>query len=110
MEQWRLERVYFIHQMDGCNCGPIACLKVMELFGIVTILYPQDFDENYNVCKIVMGQWETLLEYCDSYLVLVFKTKPVKESKHANEKVVDANKNGLNFAPLCNIFCFTKKK
>jgi hypothetical protein len=55
LEEWRLERVYFIHQIDGFNCGPIACLKVVELFGIVTIPYPQDFYENYNVRKIVMG-------------------------------------------------------
>jgi hypothetical protein len=96
--------------MDGFNCGPIPYLKVMELFGIVTIPYPQDFYKNYNVCKIVMGQWEELLEYCDSYLVLVFKTKPVKESKLANDEVVDANGNGLNFAPLCNSFCFKKKE
>ncbi len=65
----------------------------MELFGIVTIPYPQDFYEYYNVRKIVIGQWEKLLEYCDSNLVLLFKTKPVKESKRANEEVVDANEN-----------------
>jgi hypothetical protein len=55
---------------------------------------------------------EELLEYCDSNLVLMFKTKPVKESKRANDddEDVDANGNGLNFAPLCNSFCFTKKK
>ena len=40
----------------------------------------------------------------------MFKTKPVKESKRANEEVDDANENGLNFAPLCNNFCFTKKR
>jgi hypothetical protein len=57
-----------------------------------------------------MGQWEMLLEYFDSNLVLVFKTKPVKESKRTNEEVVDANENGLKFAPQCNSFCFTKKK
>jgi hypothetical protein len=57
-----------------------------------------------------MGQWEKLLEYCDSNLVLLFKMKPVKENKCANEEVVDANKNGLTFAPLCNSFCFTKMK
>jgi hypothetical protein len=57
-----------------------------------------------------MGQWEELLEYCDSNLVLVFKTKPVKERKCTNNEDVDANGNGLNFAPLCNSFCFTKKK
>ncbi len=108
-EQWRLERGYFIHQMDGFNCGPIACLKVMELFGIVTIFYPQAFYKNYNVCKIIMAQWEKLLEYCDSYLFLLYKTKPVKESMPTNEEVVDSNENGLNFTSLCGTFCFTKK-
>jgi hypothetical protein len=34
----------------------------------------------------------------------------VKESKHANDEVVDGNGNGLNFAPLCKNFCFTKQK
>jgi hypothetical protein len=34
----------------------------------------------------------------------------VTESKCANDEIVDANENGLNFAPLCNSFCFTKKK
>ncbi len=37
-----------------------------------------------------MGQWEELLEYCDSNLVLVFKTEPVKENKRANDEDVDA--------------------
>jgi hypothetical protein len=55
-EQWRLLKGFFIHQMDGFNCGPIVCLIVMELFSIVTIPYPQDFYKNYNVRKIVMGQ------------------------------------------------------
>ena len=31
-EKWRLIRGNFIVQSDGFNCGPIACLKVMELF------------------------------------------------------------------------------
>ncbi len=82
----------------------------LEYFGIVTIPYPQDFYENYNVCKIVMGQWEELLDYCNSNLILVFETKPVKESKRANDEDVDANGNGLIFAPLCNSFCFTKRR
>jgi hypothetical protein len=32
MQKWQLERVYFLHQLDGNNCGPIACMKIMELF------------------------------------------------------------------------------
>ncbi len=31
MQKWQLERD-FLHQLDGNNCGPIACMKIMELF------------------------------------------------------------------------------
>jgi hypothetical protein len=36
--------------------------------------------------------------------------KPVRKSKPFIEEVVDANEHGLNFAPLCDGFCFTRKK
>jgi hypothetical protein len=103
-------RERLLHSSDGwIQLWSDRLPKLMELFGIITIPYPQDFYETYNVRKIVMAQWEKLLEYCDSNLLLMFKTKPVKESKPANEEGVDANENGPNFAPLCDGFCFTKK-
>ena len=27
---------HFVTQSDGCNCGPIACLKFMEIFGFIS--------------------------------------------------------------------------
>ncbi len=78
----------------------------MELFGIATIPYPQDF---YKILQIVMAQWEKLLEYCDGNLLLVFKTKPVKERKPANEEVVDANENELK-SHLCVMFLLYEKE
>ncbi len=32
MQKWQLERGYFLYQSDGNNCGPITCMKIMELF------------------------------------------------------------------------------
>ncbi len=32
MQKWQLERGYFLQKLDGNNCGPIACMKIMELF------------------------------------------------------------------------------
>jgi hypothetical protein len=32
LQRWQLERGSFLHQIDGNNCGPIACLKIMELY------------------------------------------------------------------------------
>jgi len=48
---WRLERGQFIHQTDGFNCGPIACLKVMEVFDVISIPHPeaQAFFETHNI-------------------------------------------------------------
>ncbi len=37
MQKWRLERSYSLHQSDGNNCGPIACMKIMELFHAIDV-------------------------------------------------------------------------
>ncbi len=37
LQRWRLERGSFLHQSDGNNCGPIACLKIMELFHAIDV-------------------------------------------------------------------------
>jgi hypothetical protein len=37
MQKWQLERGYFLHQSDVNNCGPIACMKIMELFHAIDV-------------------------------------------------------------------------
>ena len=37
MQKWQLERGSFLHQSDGNNCGPIACMKIMELFHLIDV-------------------------------------------------------------------------
>jgi hypothetical protein len=37
LQRWRLERGSFLLQSDGNNCGPIACLKIMELFHAIDV-------------------------------------------------------------------------
>ncbi len=37
MQKWLLEKDYFLHQSDGNNCGPIACMKIMELFHVIDV-------------------------------------------------------------------------
>jgi hypothetical protein len=36
LEEWRLERGDFIKQMDSFNCGPIACMKILEIHLVTT--------------------------------------------------------------------------
>ena len=35
--KWQLERGCFIDQTDSLNCGPIVCLKLMELYQCVDV-------------------------------------------------------------------------
>jgi hypothetical protein len=44
MQKWQLEKGYILHQSDGNNCGPIACMKIMELLHIIFVEAPE-------VCK-----------------------------------------------------------
>ena len=37
LQRWQLERGSFLIQSDGNNCGPIACLKIMELFHAIDV-------------------------------------------------------------------------
>ncbi len=37
LQRWQLERGSFLHQSDGNNCGPIACLKIIELFHAINV-------------------------------------------------------------------------
>ncbi len=37
MQKWWLEGGFFIHQSDGNNFRPIACLKIMELFHVIDV-------------------------------------------------------------------------
>jgi hypothetical protein len=37
MQKWQQERGYFHHQLDGNNCGPFACMKIMELFHAIDV-------------------------------------------------------------------------
>ncbi len=36
-QKWKLEKGYFLHQLDGNSCGPIACMKIMELFHAIDV-------------------------------------------------------------------------
>jgi hypothetical protein len=37
MQKWQPERGYFLHQLDGINCGQIASMKIMELFYVTEV-------------------------------------------------------------------------
>ncbi len=54
MQKWRLERGYFLHHSNGNNCGPITCMKIMELFHAIDV---EEAREVYKKKNIVDSQW-----------------------------------------------------
>jgi hypothetical protein len=50
MQKWQLERGYFLHQSDGNNCGPIACMKIMELLHAIGVEEAQEVCKKKNIC------------------------------------------------------------
>ena len=50
MQKWQLERGYFLHQLDGNNCGPIACMKIMELFHAIDVEEAREVYKKKNIC------------------------------------------------------------
>jgi hypothetical protein len=56
LQRWQLERGSFLHQLDGNNCGPIACLKILELFHAIIVEAALEVYENKNISQFVMAE------------------------------------------------------
>jgi len=68
--EWRLERGAFVSQTDGYNCGPIACLKILELYSLTS---EQDVKVSYSINsirKLAIEKWRRFLDYCNSDLIV----------------------------------------
>ncbi len=68
MQKWQLERGYFLHQSDGNNCGPIACMKIMELFHAIDVEEAREVYKKKSIRQCVMAEWDRLVEHCSNDL------------------------------------------
>jgi hypothetical protein len=63
LEEWRLERGEFIKQVDTFNCGPIAYMKILEIYKLTT-LYEVNLAYNTNsIQSFVMNEYNLLCQY-----------------------------------------------
>jgi hypothetical protein len=70
LEEWRLERRDFVKQVDTLNCGPIACLKILEIYNLTT-LYEVNLAYNTNsIFWFVISEWQRLVACCNNDLIL----------------------------------------
>ncbi len=67
---WRYKRGNFIRQVDGFNWGPIACVKILEMFGLAT---RDDLVLGYQMGRLhlVMKQyWECFMDKCNKDMII----------------------------------------
>jgi hypothetical protein len=62
MDEWRFERGHFIKQLDSFNCGPIACMKILEMFHLTS-----DYEVNLayrtnSVRYVVAAEWKKIIQ------------------------------------------------
>jgi len=74
-QQWRLERVEFLEQNDGFSCGPIACVKILEIFNLVTLNAVRLAYENNSLRTMVANEWKRFLERANNDLVVSVKER-----------------------------------
>jgi len=75
--KWRLIRGTFVVQSDGFNCGPIACLKVMQLFSRIDTATAVNCYGKASIRNLVFEEWEKMVRISDKYGSLtVIDTRP----------------------------------
>ena len=67
---WRYERGTFLCQVDGYNCGPIACVKILEMFSLAT---RDDLALGYQMGRlrpVTKQYWERFVSRLSSDLII----------------------------------------
>lgn len=70
---WNMVAIPFIEQLDGQNCGAIACLKFMDLFKFMTPDKITNDSQTYR--EIVFHQYEQCLSELDDELLVRERVK-----------------------------------
>ena len=70
MDEWRFERGHFIKQLDTFNCGPIACMKILEMFHLTS-----DYEVNLayrtnSIRDMVADEWRKFIQQSQQDLVV----------------------------------------
>ncbi len=67
---WRFQRGHFIKQVDGFNCRPIACAKILEMFHLTTTFDIKMAYETNSIRNLVVEHWNCFVNHCDKHLTL----------------------------------------
>jgi len=135
---WQVKNNQSYVQGDGVSCGPIACLKVMEIYSFLPVGSIETIggESGRGYRHVVMDYYKDCVSRHDNVLKVAIATKNYEQAKQSgiakDEVNVLAEENsslpdetprdiantvslnvvhgtGLNFGPKCDNFCFTRK-
>jgi hypothetical protein len=101
MQKWQLERGSFLRQSDGNNCGPIACLKIMELFHVIDVEGACEMYEKKNIRQFVMAEWDRMVEHCSNDLPVFVSRKLIDGSDELCFCCTDSASMEVIHLPCC---------
>jgi len=83
-DTWRFTRGHFLTQTDGVNCGPIACAKILELFGVADYENLRIEHEFNGLRKMVRDFWNRCLRASEQEVLVrvVERTRPRSSQLH----------------------------
>ena len=112
-QEWRLERGHFVKQLDGFDCGPIACTKILEIFGLVTKFEVHNAYGVGNIRTLVVEHWKRFIERCNDDLIIrrVQERRPIavlreEYAAKAGGGTTFIASTASTFDPLDVCFCF----
>ena len=61
-EHWRYERGHFIKQLDTFNCGPIVCMKILEMFHLTSEFEVNLAYRTNSIRVMVREEWRKFIQ------------------------------------------------
>ena len=99
-----------MRQLEGYNCGPIACPKILETFGLVTKFGVNNAYGLGTIRNLVTEQWKRFLIRCtDDLIVHIVQRQPIavlREEYASKGGNMTSQADTRTFDPLDICFCF----
>jgi hypothetical protein len=100
-----------VRQLEGYNCGPIACTNILEMFGLVTKFEVNNVYSLGNIRNLVTEKWKRFLIRCnDNLIVCIQQRRPIavllEEEYASKEGNMTSQADTRTFDPLDICFCF----
>jgi hypothetical protein len=81
-EPWLVKKEHSYVQGDGVSCGPIACLKLMEIYGFIEVGSIETIGESQRGYRhVVMDYYNDCVSRFNNVLKVEVRTKKILHGK-----------------------------